>query len=107
MVVVSLSAARLRRQPEHTRSGMSSLQDAQLLERIALGDAQAFEAFYHLYGPRVLACVRMLAVNNQQVEDVVQDVFLAGWRKAASYRPEFGGVSGWLFSITRNRLVDL
>ncbi|MCM2268633.1 MAG: sigma-70 family RNA polymerase sigma factor, partial [Thermoanaerobaculia bacterium] len=31
---------------------------------------------------------------------------LAVWRKAASYRPERGDVPGWLYTITRNRVVD-
>ncbi len=88
-------------------SSAPSTSDAELLELIAKGDARAFERFYERYGPRVLSYVRMLSKNGQQVEDVVQDVFLAVWRKAASYRPDFGGVAAWLFSITRNRVVDL
>ena len=40
-------------------------------------------------------------------EDVVQEVFLSVWRKAASYRSDRGDVPGWLYTITRNKLVDL
>ena len=40
-------------------------------------------------------------------EDVVQEVFLAVWRKAGTYRPERGDVAGWLYTMTRNKVVDL
>ena len=37
----------------------------------------------------------------------MQEVFLAVFRKAGSYRPERGDVAGWLYTITRNKMVDL
>lgn len=81
--------------------------EAALLGRIAAGDRLAFQAFYELYAGKVLAYVRMLSRDSGAAEDVVQEVFLAVFRKAASYRPERGDVAGWLYTITRNKLVDL
>ncbi len=81
--------------------------DAELINRIATGDRDAFRAFYERYAARVLSYVRMLARDREVAEDVVQEVFLSVWRKAASYRSDRGDVPGWLYTITRNKLVDL
>jgi RNA polymerase sigma-70 factor (ECF subfamily) len=81
--------------------------DAQLIGRIAAGDRDAFRAFYERYAARVLSYVRLLARDREVAEDVVQEVFLSVWRKSASYRADRGDVPGWLYTITRNKLVDL
>ena len=81
--------------------------DAQLIGRIATGDRDAFRDFHDRYAARVLSYVRLLARERELAEDVVQEVFLSVWRKAASYRTDRGDVPGWLYTITRNKLVDL
>lgn len=81
--------------------------DAVLLGRIAAGDIDAFQSFYGRYAGRVLAYARQISRQGDAAEDVTQEVFVAVWRRAASYRPERGDVTGWLYTITRNKLVDL
>jgi len=85
---------------------MDQTDDALLLRRIADGDREAFRLFYERYAGRLLAYVRAIGRQRDAAEDVVQEVFLSVWRKAASYRPDRGDVAGWLYTITRNRLVD-
>lgn len=80
--------------------------DTALVVRIGQGDREAFRLFYDRYAGRLLGYVRQISREREVSEDVVQDVFLAVWRKAASYRPERGDVPGWLYTITRNRVVD-
>ncbi len=80
--------------------------DDALLARIADGDLESFSRFYERYAGRVHAYVQQLSRSREGAEDVVQEVFLAVWRKAASYRPERGDVAGWLYTMTRNKLVD-
>lgn len=80
--------------------------DLRLLERIALGERDAFQELYSRYAGKVLAYVRMLSRDSHAAEDVVQEVFLAVWRKAASFQPERGDAPTWLYTITRNKLVD-
>jgi RNA polymerase sigma-70 factor (ECF subfamily) len=88
------------------RTVADSGNEVDLVAAIAKGDRDAFRAFYDAYAGRILAYVRALGRERNAAEDVVQEVFLAVWRKAASYRPERGDVAGWLYTITRNRLVD-
>ena len=85
---------------------MERHQDAQLVTRIAEGDREAFRLFYERYAGRLIAYVKAVGRQRESAEDVVQEVFLAVWRKAASYRSDRGDVPGWLYTITRNRLVD-
>jgi RNA polymerase sigma-70 factor (ECF subfamily) len=80
---------------------------ALLLHRIAGGDIDAFQAFYQLHAGRVLAYARQLGRRADLAEDVVQEVFVAVWRKAASFQADRGDPVGWLYTITRNKLVDL
>src|SRR5262249_58622462 len=77
------------------------------LGRIAAGDMDAFQFFYGRYAGRVLAYARQLSRHGDAAEDVTQEVFVAVWRRAASYRPERGDVTGWLYTITRNKLGGL
>jgi RNA polymerase sigma-70 factor (ECF subfamily) len=81
--------------------------DAVLLERIARRDMEAFQAFYRRYAGRVLAYARQLGRRSDLAEDVVQEVFVAVWRKAASFQAGRGDPCGWLYTITRNKLDDL
>lgn len=81
--------------------------DIELLQRVAVADREAFRQFYDRHAPQVLAYVRSLGRSRDASEDVVQEVFLAVWRKAGTYSPERGDVAGWLYTMTRNKVVDL
>jgi len=81
--------------------------DRDLIERIARQDQDAFRELYDRYGGPVLSYVRMLARDVELSQDVAQEVFLSVWRKAPSYRADRGDVPGWLYTIARNKLVDL
>ncbi len=81
--------------------------DLELLQRIAAEEMEAFRQFYDRHAPRVLAYVRSLGRSREASEDVVQEVFLQVWRRASTYRPDRGDVAGWLYTMTRNKIVDL
>jgi RNA polymerase sigma-70 factor (ECF subfamily) len=82
--------------------------DEALLRRVAEGDINAYQVFYQRYSGRILSYARQLSHNNRDfAEDVVQEVFVAVWRRAGSYRPDRGDPAGWLYTITRNKMVDL
>ncbi|HEX5759749.1 MAG TPA: sigma-70 family RNA polymerase sigma factor [Thermoanaerobaculia bacterium] len=91
---------------EPSRPAAEEPSDAALLARSAGGDLGAFHLFYERYAGRVHAYVQQLSRTREGAEDVVQEVFLAVWRKAASFRPERGDAAGWLYTMTRNKLVD-
>jgi RNA polymerase sigma-70 factor (ECF subfamily) len=81
--------------------------DAALLARIADGDLGAFQTFHNRYAARVASYARQLNRDRQLDEDVVQEVFTAVWTRAASFNSARGDASGWLYTLTRNKLIDL
>ena len=78
--------------------------DAPLVEAVLGGDRDAFGQLYDLYGPMVHG-ILLARVPFDDVSDLVQDVFLAAFRRLHTLR-EAGAFGGWLAMIARNRAVD-
>jgi len=82
------------------------LDDASLIQLIALNHTDALSALYDRYG-RLVYSIAFNSIGDQGVaEDVVQDVFTQVWKKANTYDARIAKVSTWLISITRNRTID-
>lgn len=81
--------------------------DETLLAATAQGDFDAFHTFYERYAGRVLAYARRICRGDAALaEDMTQEVFTAVWTRAATFRPDRGGAPAWLYTLTRNKLVD-
>lgn len=77
-----------------------------LLRRIAAHDRQALAEFYDLIaGPLFSTATRILG-DSHEAEEVVQDVFLQIWEKAATFDAALGSPFTWAMRITRNRSID-
>lgn len=81
--------------------------DENLLAATALGDLDSFHDFYLRHAGAVIAYAHRLCGDRSLAEDVAQEVFTTVWRKAATYLPDRGAVAAWLYTLTRNKLVDL
>ena len=81
-----------------------TLDEAVLLKQIALGDQPAFERLAAAYHPRLW---RYLArhLDPGTVEEVLQDIYLAIWRAAGSFRGT-ARPSTWIFQIAHHHMVD-
>jgi RNA polymerase sigma-70 factor (ECF subfamily) len=80
--------------------------DADLIQRVALGDANAFELLYHRYVRSVFGLALRRLGDRMRAEDAVQETFAAVWRSARTYRPERGPGAPWLYAVARNAIVD-
>lgn len=80
--------------------------DSVLMDRIAAGDARAFEEIYRRHGRATRMLARKLCASRELAEDVVQEAFLSLWRGAHRYRPGLGSVTAWLSTLVRNRVID-
>lgn len=80
--------------------------DEELLAATARGDLDAFHTFYQRYASRVLAYARRTGRDAALAEDITQEVFTAVWTRAITFRPDRGGAPAWLYTLTRNKLVD-
>jgi RNA polymerase sigma-70 factor, ECF subfamily len=80
-------------------------EDTDLLLRIHQGEEEALQQLYRRYAPLVfhLAC---RSLDRAAAEEVVQDTFLAVWRRAVDFDPARGSFRTWLLSIGRHRMLD-
>ena len=76
------------------------------MQRVASGDADAFEELYRRHRRGAFLTARKLGAPRELAEEVVQDAFVSLWRRAGSYRADRGSVASWLATIVRNRVTD-
>lgn len=77
-----------------------------LIARTALGDRGAFQALYRATAARLFGLALLVVRRRDWAEDVMQEAFLAFWRRAGDFRPERGSGLGWMATIVRNRAID-
>jgi RNA polymerase sigma-70 factor (ECF subfamily) len=80
---------------------------SQLLARVALRDAQAFEALYRLVASRLMAVALRVTQERAMAEDVLQEVFASIWNRSATAAPGQHRTLAWLCVVTRHRAIDL
>lgn len=77
-----------------------------LLQRVARGDEQAFDALYDLVSAPVFGLVRRIVRDPAQSEEVTQEVMLELWRTAARFAPDRGSAMTWVMTLAHRRAVD-
>jgi RNA polymerase sigma factor (sigma-70 family) len=80
--------------------------DASLGKLIASHDPAALEELYDRHGGACYGLARRVVTDEQLAQDVVQEVFLAIWRGAATYDGSRGTLSTWLYALTHHKSVD-
>jgi RNA polymerase sigma-70 factor (ECF subfamily) len=80
--------------------------DERLVRAIANGDTRALAALYDRHAPLMLGLARRIVGGKPEAEDIVHDVFVEAWRRAADYDENRGTVKAWLLLRTRSRAID-
>lgn len=70
-------------------------------------DRDAFAQLFDHFAPRLKGFVIRSGASPHQAEEIVQDVLLTVWRKAAMFDPHRAQVSAWIYQIARNRQIDI
>jgi RNA polymerase sigma factor (sigma-70 family) len=79
---------------------------AAALVRVAGGDRAALSIVYKDTSAKLFGvCLRILN-NRSEAEDVLQEVFVTVWRKAAAFDPGRASPITWMVAIARNRAID-
>ena len=79
---------------------------AALLAQVAEGRRDAFESLYRQTSATMLGiCLRVLR-DREEAEDVLQEVYVAVWSKAAQFDTQRARAMTWLGTIARNRAID-
>ena len=70
-------------------------------------DRAAFAELFRHFAPRVKAFLIKSGATPDLAEECAQDVMATLWRKAALFDPGKASVSTWIFTIARNRRIDM
>jgi RNA polymerase sigma-70 factor, ECF subfamily len=77
-------------------------EDRKLAQRVMRGDEKAFDAFFHLYYPRVYRfCQRRLSITD--AEDVALETIRHAIRRIETYRGEAMLIT-WLYQVARSQV---
>ncbi len=80
--------------------------DVRLAERIRSGQTAALGELYDRHAATALAVALRVVGGRDEAEDVVQDAFVAVWRKIDRFDAERGSLRAWLMTVVRNRAID-
>jgi RNA polymerase sigma-70 factor, ECF subfamily len=79
---------------------------AELMQRTARGDEDAFAELYdHLAGP-VYGLIRRVLRDPAQSQEVAQEVMVEVWRQATRYDATKGSVKGYVMTVAHRRAID-
>ncbi|HEV3295503.1 MAG TPA: RNA polymerase sigma factor, partial [Streptosporangiaceae bacterium] len=81
------------------------MDDDTLIAAMAAGHDAALRELFSRHAPWLAARLRVV-LPAADVEDVLQETFLAAWRGAQRYRPQ-GAAGGWLWGIARRQAAAL
>jgi len=84
-----------------TRRRQEAGPDSLLVDRLRDGESAALEMLMERYGPRVYRLAHGITRNEADAEEVVQDVFLAVFRKIRTFEGR-AALGSWLYRVTTN-----
>lgn len=70
-------------------------------------DRKAFSEVFRHFAPRVKAFLMKSGADESLAEECMQDVMATLWHKSHMYDPARASVATWIFTIARNRKIDL
>jgi RNA polymerase sigma factor (sigma-70 family) len=85
---------------------LAAVSDEGLMAGVAAGDEPALHEFIDRFQRRVYGAALAIVRDQALADEVTQDTFMRVWRRAESFDPRRGTVTGWLMRVTRNIAVD-
>jgi len=79
--------------------------DPEIIALVLQGETSRFEELIQRHQPRVFATVRRYARRENEVEDIVQEIFLKAFQKLGSFRGE-APFEHWLMRMTVRTCFD-
>lgn len=80
-------------------------EDRMLIERVAAGDREAFEALYARYYRKLFGFAQRVTRSADLVEEIVSDTLLTVWRSAARFDGR-SRLSTWIFGIAYRKALQ-
>ncbi len=87
---------------------LSPEEAADLIEAIATRqDRAAFAGLFRYFAPRVKAFLMRGGADSDSAQEVAQEALIVVWRKAASFDRGRASAATWIYTIARNKRIDL
>ena len=80
--------------------------DVKLIDRIVARDERAVGELYDRHNRLLYGLILRILRDRAEAEEVLQEVFVLVWTRAATYDVALGSPAGWLVRIARNRAID-
>ena len=90
---------------DRASAARAPVEDERLVELVRSGDRDAFETLYRRFFPRIYRFVRKRMGNRSDVEETVQEIFIAAFSSLGGYRGEapFGA---WVYGLSRRTVAN-
>jgi RNA polymerase sigma-70 factor (ECF subfamily) len=80
--------------------------DLLLLAKILQGNEHALALLYDKYGRLIYSLTLRIVQKEEEARELVQDVFLQVWHKAALFDNERGSFATWLVTLAHNKSIN-
>ena len=77
-----------------------------VLALIGAGDRDALKKLYDSTSAKLFGVILRILIDRGEAEDVLQEVYITVWRKAAEFDASRASPITWLATIARNRAID-
>jgi len=84
---------------------MRDSEEKKLVDSIILGDDRAFEKLFERYHPVVYSIVHAIVRNREDVNDLVQEVFMKVLKGLVYFKGE-SKLSTWIYAVARNHALN-
>jgi RNA polymerase sigma-70 factor, ECF subfamily len=80
-------------------------EDHDLVQAVCAGDTASFEVLIRKYQPRIFATVRRYARREEEIEDIVQEIFIKAYHKLGTFRGD-APFEHWLMRLAVRTCYD-
>jgi RNA polymerase sigma-70 factor (ECF subfamily) len=80
--------------------------DLLLLSKVLQGNEHALALLYDKYGRLIYSLTLRIVQKEEEARELVQDVFLQVWHKAALFDNERGSFATWLVTLAHNKSIN-
>jgi|TARA_B110000240_G_scaffold169744_1_gene192912 RNA polymerase sigma-70 factor (ECF subfamily) len=70
-------------------------------------DKSSFKMIFDYFGPRLKSFLMSSGAEESIAEEVVQETMCVVWTKADYYDPKMASPSTWIYTIARNKKIDI
>jgi RNA polymerase sigma-70 factor (ECF subfamily) len=89
-----------------TRAAISRQELVEAIARVSRQDRAAFERVYAATSAKLYGIIIRILGRRDVADDVLQEVYIRVWQRAAEFNPTIASPITWLATIARNRALD-